>query len=183
MSSEYVCQLRRSYHGRDQYKHKHSGAGGKGEAHVIHTLSTIMILCKFARFQEMLDINVPKHAAMRQAAFHLNEVYSALSANHPSPAAAMKEHGLKFALQYIALHDHLNAADEHAFRIKPKLHLFIHITSDDSLPRLTWTYRDEDFGGSVARMARRRGGLLRCGTTSMAVLSRFKIEQPCIRIV
>ena len=142
-----------------------------------------MILCKFARFQEMLDINVPKHAAMRQAAFHLNEVYSALSANHPSPAAAMKEHGLKFALQYIALHDHLNAADEHAFRIKPKLHLFIHITSDDSLPRLTWTYRDEDFGGSVARMARRRGGLLRCGTTSMAVLSRFKIEQPCIRIV
>ena len=28
--------------------------------------------------QEMLDIRIPIHAAMRQAAFHLNEVYSAL---------------------------------------------------------------------------------------------------------
>ncbi len=61
--------------------------------------------------QEMLDIHEPKHAAMRQAAFHLNQVYSALSADHPDPCATMREHGIKFAIQYVALHDHCNAAD------------------------------------------------------------------------
>ena len=132
--------------------------------------------------QEMLDINEPKHAAMRQAAFHLNQVYSALSADHPDPCATMREHGIKFAFQYVALHDHCNAADTNAWRIKPKLHLFLHITSDNSLPRLTWTYRDEDFGGSVARMSRRRGNLLRCRSTAMVCLSRFKIGSGCIRI-
>ena len=133
--------------------------------------------------QEILDIREPKHAAMRQAAFHLHEVYCALSAGHPDPCASMQEHGMKFAIQYIGLHDHCNAANDKAWRIKPKLHLFLHITSDRSLPRLTWTYRDEDFGGSVARMARRRGGLLKCGATSMMTLSRFKIGSKCIRII
>ena len=132
--------------------------------------------------QEMLDIRVPKHAAMRQAAFHLHEVYNALSAGHPDPCATMAEHGIKFAIQYVGLHDYLNAADSKAWRIKPKLHLFLHITSDTSLPRLTWTYRDEDFGGSVARMARRRGNLLACGSTSSTCLARFKMANPCIRI-
>ena len=94
----------------------------------------------------------------------------------------MREHGIKFAIQYVALHDFLNPDDDKAWRIKPKLHLWLHITSDNSVPRLTWTYRDEDFGGSVARMARRRGNLLRCSSTSSETLSRFKISNPCIRI-
>ena len=136
--------------------------------------------CKLA--YEMLDPLVPRYGAIRQAAFHLNEVYSALSANHPSPCETMKESGIKFALQYVALHDHCNAADSASWRIKPKLHLFLHITSDSSIPRLTWTYRDEDFGGSVARMARRRGFLLNCASTSESVLTRFKIANPCVRI-
>lgn len=132
--------------------------------------------------QEMLDINLPIHAAMRHAAFHLNEVYSALSSDHADACASMREHGIKFAIHYVALHDFLNPADDKAWRIKPKLHLWLHITSDNSVPRLTWTYRDEDFGGSVARMARRRGNLLRCSSTSSNTLSRFKISNPCIRI-
>ena len=133
--------------------------------------------------QEILDINVPTLAAMSHAAFHLNEVYSALSSDHADACASMREHGIKFAIQYVGLHDFLNPADDKAWRIKPKLHLWLHITSDDSVPRLTWTYRDEDFGGSVARMARRRGNLLRCSSTSGLTLSRFKISNPCIRIV
>ena len=133
--------------------------------------------------QEMLDITDPVHAAIRQAAYHLDQVYSALSERHPDPCATMKEHGMKFALQYVGLHDHLNDADDKAWRIKPKLHLFMHITSDNSIPRLTWTYRDEDFGGSVARMARRRGGLLRCSSVSHVCLSKFKMSTPCIRVM
>ena len=133
--------------------------------------------------QEMLDLEVPKQAALRHAAFHLNEVYGALSADHPSPCATMREHGKRFAILYVALHEHCNPTDDKAFRIKPKLHLFLHITSDDSIPRLTWTYRDEDFGGSVARMARRRGNLLCCRGTSLSVLTKFKLANPCIRIL
>ena len=132
--------------------------------------------------QEILDLSVPKYAAMSQAAFHLNEVYSALSSAHPDPCASMKEHGIKFSLQYVGLHDHLHPANDKAFRIKPKLHLFLHITSDNSLPRLNWTYRDEDMGGSVARMARRRGNLLKCGSTSGTTLTRFKMSNPVIKI-
>ena len=133
--------------------------------------------------QEILDINDPKEAAMRQAAFHLYEVYNALSANHPDPCAHMSEHGMKFAIQYVGLHDFCNHVDDLSWSIKPKLHLFLHICSDNSLPRLTWTYRDEDFGGSVARMARRRGGLLKCGSTSSTTLTKFKMNNKCIRIV
>ena len=131
---------------------------------------------------EMLDMRVPKYEAMRHAAFHLNEVYSALSSSHPDPCPHMKEHGIKFAIQYVALHDLCNPVDSNAWRIKPKLHLFLHITCASSLPRLVWTYRDEDFGGSVARMARRRGHLLKCSSTSKVCLSRFKMSNPCIRI-
>ena len=97
--------------------------------------------------QEMLDINVPKHATLRQVAIHLHEMYCASSADHPTPRASMKERGLKFALQYVGLHDFVNAADDRAFRIKPKLHLLVHFTSDNNLPRPTWTCSAEDFGG------------------------------------
>ena len=131
---------------------------------------------------EILDEDNPVHASLKQAAFHLNKVYECLSSDHPDPTATMKVHGVKFALQYVALHDHLNPANDKAFRIKPKLHLFLHITGDGSIPRKYWTYRDEDFGGSVARMARRRGGLLRCGQTSAQVLRKFKVKNACVRI-
>ncbi len=132
---------------------------------------------------EMLDLSVPKFEAMRHAAFHLNELYSALSSDHPDPCACMKEHGIKFAIQYVALHDFCNHADDKAWRIKPKLHLFLHSTSANSLPRLVWTYRDEDFGGSVARMARRKGNLLKCSSTSKVCRGRFKLSNPCIRVI
>ena len=130
---------------------------------------------------EMLDTRVPKYEAIRQAAYHLNEVYSALSSAHPDPHRCMKEHGIKFAIQYVALHDLENPRDANAWRIKPKLHLFLHLTSATTLPRLVWTYRDEDLGGSVARMARRRGGLLKCSSVSKACLTKFKISNPCVR--
>ena len=133
--------------------------------------------------EEVLDLRIPKFAAMRQAAYHLDQVYRALASDHPSPGATMKEHGLKFAVQYVALHDFCNPTNTYSWRIKPKLHLFLHIVSDGTVPSRTWTYRDEDFGGSVARMARRRGNLLDCRSTSMNVLSRFKMLNPCVRLM
>lgn len=43
--------------------------------------------------QELLDPTNPKQDALLKAAFHLNEVYTALLSNHPSPKSHMKEHG------------------------------------------------------------------------------------------
>ena len=63
---------------------------------------------------EMLDTSIPKYAAMAQAAYHLDQCYSALSADHTDPQACMKEHSVKFALQYVALHNFWNHVDEKA---------------------------------------------------------------------
>ena len=49
--------------------------------------------------QEILDINLPIHAAMRHAAFHLNDVYSAMSSHHADECDSTRKHGIKSAIQ------------------------------------------------------------------------------------
>ena len=97
-------------------------------------------------------------------------------------AAELKEHSIKFALQYVGLHDVLNPGDDRLFRIKPKLHFFLHLCSDGGNPAMHWCYRDEDFGGSVAKAARRRGGMRKPSSTSMRVLTLLKISNPRISV-
>ena len=55
-----------------------------------------------------------------------------------------------------ALDIHTNSSE---FRVKPKMHLFLHLTSGKmGNPSSFWNYRDEDFGGSIADMFFRAGG-------------------------
>jgi hypothetical protein len=131
---------------------------------------------------EMCDRTIPAEDAIYHASFHLHEVYKALSQDVDNASELLREHGTKFGLQYVALHDHLNPLDDRLFRIKPKLHFFIHLCCDGGRPAALWCYRDEDFGGSVAMAARRRGGLLLPAATSRAVLIRFTIGTPRISI-
>ena len=131
---------------------------------------------------EMCDMSNPVEEALYKAAFHLNEVYGALSSSCPEADAVMREHSVKFALQYVALHDHLNGDDARLFRIKPKLHFFLHLCSDGGHPARHWCYRDEDFGGSVAKAARRRGGMRKASATSWRVLTGLKIGNPRISV-
>jgi hypothetical protein len=56
-------------------------------------------------------------------------------------------------------------------------------SSNRSTPAKYWTYCDEDHGGSVARMARRRGGQRSCTATSRLVLAKFKMANPVIRML
>ena len=88
---------------------------------------------------------------------------------------------MRFALQYVSLRN-AHADDPKAWRIKPELHMFLELCSEGPHPAKFWNYRDEDWGGSVARMARRRGGELHALTFSTNVLSRFKVQQPVIRM-
>ena len=132
--------------------------------------------------EELCDLSNPVEEAIYKAAYSLNLVYGALSSRCPDAKTDMKEHSIKFATQYVALHDHLNGDDDRLWRIKPKLHFFLHLCSDGGDPSKHWCYRDEDFGGSVAKAARRRGGMSRPMTTSYRVLQLMNIGTPRISI-
>ena len=67
-------------------------------------------------------------------------------------------------------------------RVKPKMHLFLELCIEGGKPATCWTYRDEDWGGSVAKMSRRRGGLLSTAAYSSNLLDRFRMQQPMIRM-
>jgi hypothetical protein len=135
----------------------------------------------FRLAEELADMSNPVEEAIHKAAFHLNEVYTSLS-NELHEPQAMKEHSIKFASQYVALHDHLNGGDDRLWKIKPKLHFFLHLCSDGGRPSQHWCYRDEDFGGSVAKAARRRGGLLKPASTSRRVLESMRVGTPRVSI-
>ena len=126
---------------------------------------------------------VPLEQAMKTAAQELHQCYMALS-SAAGRADALVVHSRRFAAQYVAIETVMQRRGDHvSWRIKPKLHMFLELCSDGSQPSLFWTYRDEDFGGACAHLARRRGGLMRPGATSDALLRRFRILQPPPRIV
>ena len=126
----------------------------------------------------LLDDSVPEEAAANNAMFHLEQCYRALSRDSIFAADVLREHSTKFTLQFVALERY--ADDPKRWRVKPKLHLFLHLCSDGSRPALFWTYRDEDYGGSVSSRSRRRGGLLSAQAFSSNLLNRFRM-QPMIR--
>ena len=128
----------------------------------------------------MGDNDSPQDVAAKSAAFHLNQCYKALSEDHGDLLGALPEHSRKFAWQLVALER--STSDRLRWQVKPKLHLFLELCLEGGRPSLCWTYRDEDFGGSCARMSRRRGGLLSPTATSECLLQRFAIKEPIVRI-
>ena len=119
-------------------------------------------------------------AAAKAGIRHLHQCYQALSSDSAFGADVLQSQAIAFAWQYTALskfHDGV------LWRLKPKLHLFLELAAEHGRPALCWTYRDEDFGGSVSQAARRRGGPLTPKSFSANVLDRFRIKQPMPRIV
>lgn len=71
--------------------------------------------------------------------------------------------GRKMLLLYSALRAEQTALGNCVFwQLKPKHHLLLEllefVAADQGNPKLYWTYADEDFGGWLAALARRRGG-------------------------
>ena len=66
--------------------------------------------------RELCDISNPVEEAILKAAQHLNAVYDCLSKSHIEADHAMREHSIKFASQYVALHDHLNPDDDRVWK-------------------------------------------------------------------
>ena len=106
--------------------------------------------------EELGDDSVPKEAAIKIAAKHLMHCYQALAKS----SAACRDEALYFSsrdfvLQYQALH---LAGDGISFRCKPKTHMFLEMCSQPGVvPNSCWCYRDEDFGGPIARQSKMRG--------------------------
>lgn len=125
--------------------------------------------------------NTPEKQAAKVAAAHLHACYRMLARDAPGDwQETLSVSSRLFASQLVALE--ASRTSVKFWKVSPKLHLFVELCSSGSKPSLCWTYRDEDFGGSCAHMARRRGGLLNCSGTSKSLLYRFMVGQPMIRL-
>ena len=111
---------------------------------------------------------------IRRIAQELLTCYSQLDPAMYEPAT-LREACLRFCLQYVSL-DKLFQGQP-LWRAKPKLHLFQELCEmQRNCPSHCWTYRDEDFGGAVARYVRRRGGARSFGVASSALLINFALN-------
>lgn len=119
---------------------------------------------------EMLSADDPTESAIIQGTLLLQECYSCLSKSvsyEKLPAA-----GRRFLLLYRTLQDR-----EIGFKVKPKAHLLLELlefTADR--PSDTWTYRDEEFGGTLAGYSRLRGGHITPLSVGRKVLHSFFIH-------
>jgi hypothetical protein len=86
----------------------------------------------------------------------------------------METQARQFALLYVSLEKAVNKPP--FWRFKPKFHMMIHLCSSHSNPSQSWTYRDEDFGGAVGQLTKRRGGKNSPGATAARMLENFKIK-------
>jgi len=60
--------------------------------------------------------------------------------------------------------------------------MFSELCGSSSNPSSSWCYRDEDFGGYLASIARRKGGAYNCIEVSSNVLAKFiAANEPIIK--
>ena len=114
----------------------------------------------------------PQEMAMRAGAHSLCECYMALRTDSIFKKDTLHDHSILFCLQYSFLHRNYGQV----WRMKPKTHLFLELGLEAAAggqPETCWTYRDEDFGGTCAHFARRRGAPCTVPGFSHAVITRF----------
>jgi len=129
----------------------------------------------------LLDPANPKHRAMQVAARSLRRSYDCLSNDSPHWRHVLPAASRDFAIQCEALRDTAEGKD---WVIKPKMHQFLEMCTSGSKPNLSWTYRDEDYGGTIAQLCRIKGGCWkRVSTYSNKMLTLFKSGNQIPRIV
>lgn len=106
--------------------------------------------------EALLDKSNTFEKTIFQATLQLNACYSLLSRDLWNPQE-LATAGQRFLLLYVSLSD--SDPEGMFWRFKPKHHLFQELCEfDECCPSQNWTYRDEDMGGTVAAISRRRGG-------------------------
>ena len=131
---------------------------------------------------EYLDAADPVEGAIILASAALKECYDCLSDDAENWSDRLLRASEDFALQCDALR--VAAGESNTWVIKPKMHHFIELCSSASKPSLSWTYRDEDYGGSIAQLCRIKGGAWsKVSSYCSRVLLLFKTQNPVPRIV
>ena len=102
----------------------------------------------------------------------LSECYRCLSRSGPGPDH-LREQSALFATFLKWLHGQW----PERYGATPKLHQFLELFSSGIVPSDVWNYREEDFGGSLASMARTEGGTTTATSCSQLALTRFCIRQ------
>jgi len=131
--------------------------------------------------KKWLTNGTPLHMAITQAATHLCSCYNNLAPEAFDPED-LRTNCRQFCLQYSALQTfHIGT---NKWKIKPKFHLFQELCEmSKACPSATWTYRDEDFGGTVATYVRRRGGPSRVYLAAQSLLERFVMAHPRVSLL
>ena len=117
-------------------------------------------------------------ATIIQCMTWLHECYKCLKHDAINWQPRLERAARMFSNNYVALHE----ATGNRWRPKPKLHYFLELCSDGTKPSLVWTYRDEDFGGGWAAMARRRGGKRGPTAQSSMAIHNWRNSQPVPRL-
>eukprot|EP00434_Breviolum_minutum_P014296 symbB.v1.2.012604.t1/scaffold820.1/size171332/11 len=118
--------------------------------------------------------NDPVEDTVKVAAAHLNNLYQIVFAKEQFNAQAMKDESFKFRTLLRALEEYHSGAGGNKWRLKPKLHLMEEICEKQTdCPIDHATYRDEDWGGAMARWAKKRGGYNSVASTSRNALTKF----------
>ena len=114
-------------------------------------------------------------------AMHLFQFYMCLR-TQSMKGDFLHQETIKFSMLFSALQD----MQPTIFRCRPKLHQLLEMgeeaRAEGGMPETCWTYRGEDFGGTGAHFAKRRGSVLTVPGFSNMVLSRF-FSQPFVRII
>jgi hypothetical protein len=130
--------------------------------------------------EAILSDAIPRESAAKAAAHHLLMCYQSLSKDSVLASEVMLNSSISFALQYATLWE---ISPKPLWRVKPKMHRFLELCFDDCKPNLFWTYRDEDFGGTLGHQSKMKGGWHRVDAYMKHALDLFALKNPEPRIL
>ena len=121
---------------------------------------------KYCRDDDLVEHSV------KMAAHHLNNLYTIVWNRTSFSPAAMHTESFKLRALLRALDAH--HPQKNMWRLNPKMHLMEEMCEKaQDNPLDSATYRDEDWGGAVARWAKRRAGKNTVASTAHNVLTKF----------
>jgi hypothetical protein len=124
---------------------------------------------------------VGEEATAKVAAEHLHAMYENLSESVFSHES-LSTHSRRLAVLWRALEQTVGR-DCVRWRMKPKTHMMQELCEQAAHnPSLNWTYRDEDFGGTMAALVRIRGGRATPKRVGLNALTKFfaRDSPPCL---
>ena len=124
----------------------------------------------FVQLLQYLD----EHRRVIIAMMALHECYKCLSKDSKHPPEYLQQQASVFGTQVASLHNQY----PEKYSLLPKMHMFQELCSQGIRPSQTWLYREEDFGGSLAHLAHKEGGVDSALSSSKTCLMRFCISAP-----